>query len=132
MDKVKFAELVNVLKQLQRGTHNINPTRHLYPNNAVAMELDRWWLNYFQSAEHTNRQLAAQALDLVNALYPFEVEDHNTVRVLRVIEYVGPREWVESTIEKSVVGTRQIDKDKKIHAATIGLYPEYLHPPTKG
>jgi hypothetical protein len=50
----------------------------------------------------------------------------DTVRVLRIIEYVGPRDWVEATVAKSIHGTREIDKDKRISAATIGAFPEIL------
>lgn len=46
------------------------------------------------------------------------------VRVLRVIEYVGTRERVEKVVEKSIHGTRFVDEDLTIRAATIGEYPE--------
>lgn len=29
----------------------------------------------------------------------------DTVRVLRVVEYIGPRDWVETTLRKSIQGT---------------------------
>lgn len=48
------------------------------------------------------------------------------VRVLRVIEYVGPRQWVEETIARSVHGTKKIGPGE-IRAATLGTYPEVLH-----
>jgi hypothetical protein len=51
------------------------------------------------------------------------------VRVLRILEYVGPREWVESTLQKTGVpanGCREVDKDKVIRSAIIGQYPEIL------
>lgn len=47
------------------------------------------------------------------------------VRVLRVIEYVGPREWVEKTVGNSVHGTKIIGPGC-ISAATLGTYPEVL------
>ena len=50
------------------------------------------------------------------------------VRVLRVIEYVGPRAWVETTVAKSVHGTEEIGPGRFIHAATVGTYPEILAP----
>ena len=48
------------------------------------------------------------------------------VRVLRVLEYVGPREWVERTLANSIQGERRIGPDRVIRAATLGLYPEVL------
>ena len=48
------------------------------------------------------------------------------VRVLRVIEYVGPRERVESTVAKSIHGTKDAGLGLTIRAATIGAYPEIL------
>lgn len=48
------------------------------------------------------------------------------VRVLRVIEYVGPRSWVEKTIANSIHGTKDVGMGGKISAATIGAYPEIL------
>jgi len=51
------------------------------------------------------------------------------VRVLRILEYVGPREWVEMTMQKNAVpsnGCYQVDKDKFIRSAVIGQYPEIL------
>lgn len=60
----------------------------------------------------------------------------DTVRVLRVIEYVGPRAWVERTISDSINGTKILQVGGqicKINAATIGEYPEILKdlPPSK-
>ncbi len=54
------------------------------------------------------------------------------VRVLRVIEYIGPRSWVESTVARSIHGTKDLNNfigdkpPKMIRAATIGTYPEIL------
>ena len=48
------------------------------------------------------------------------------IRVLRIIEYVGPRDWVEKTVEKSIHGTKAMDNGAVIRAATIGGYPEIL------
>ena len=55
----------------------------------------------------------------------------DTIRVLRVIEYVGPREAVEELISKSIHGERcymRNGKDIVIRAATLGTYPEILNP----
>lgn len=50
----------------------------------------------------------------------------DTVRVLRIIEYVGPRDRVEETIATSVHGTRNCGRGLFVRAATIGSYPELL------
>lgn len=49
------------------------------------------------------------------------------VRVLRVIEYIGPRGWVEDIVSRSIQGTKKIGKDTFIRGATIGNYPEILN-----
>lgn len=49
------------------------------------------------------------------------------VRVLRVIEYVGPRPWVEEIVSKSIHGTKIFGNgDRCVRAATVGTYPEFL------
>lgn len=51
------------------------------------------------------------------------------VRVLRIVEYVGPREAIESQIERSIHGTRRfpvVDGEVVITATTLGTIPELL------
>jgi hypothetical protein len=51
------------------------------------------------------------------------------VRVLRVIEYVGSKEWVEQQVEQSIHGIKKIKQPHgggEIRVATIGVYPELL------
>lgn len=53
------------------------------------------------------------------------------VRVLRVLEYVGDREWVENTIELSIQGVRAFHDEARgvggeVRAATVGVYPDYV------
>lgn len=51
------------------------------------------------------------------------------VRVLRVIEYVGDRQWVEGQVDKSIHGTKIPNPrfpHNQIRVATIGTYPEIL------
>lgn len=48
------------------------------------------------------------------------------VRVLRVIEYTGPRALVEAQVERSLHGTKRLTNGVTIKAATIGEYPELL------
>lgn len=46
------------------------------------------------------------------------------IRVLRVIEYVGPRSRVEETVARSIHGEKDAGRGLTIKAATIGTYPE--------
>lgn len=59
---------------------------------------------------------------------------HDTIRVLRIIEYTGPRDWVERQIEHSITGTKEIESSTRemctIRVATIGTYPEILETAT--
>lgn len=52
------------------------------------------------------------------------------VRVLRIVEYVGPRAAVEKLVNSSIHGSRKVGRDGDgvitIRAATIGNYPEVL------
>ena len=52
------------------------------------------------------------------------IED--TIRVLRVIEYVGPRSRVESAVAQSIHGEKDAGSGLIIRAATVGIYPEIL------
>lgn len=47
------------------------------------------------------------------------------IRVLRVIEYVGPRSRVEETVSNSIHGEKHFG-GLTIRAAVIGEYPEIL------
>ncbi len=49
------------------------------------------------------------------------------VRVLRVIEYAGERDRVETLVANSIHGEKQVG-GLTIKAATIGTYPEILEP----
>lgn len=54
----------------------------------------------------------------------------DVVRVLRVIEYVGPRNDVERCVANSIQGQRtfgRVGAEVTIKAATIGTYPEILN-----
>lgn len=48
------------------------------------------------------------------------------VRVIRIIEYEGPRSWVEATLAKSIQGEKRVTENAIIRAATLGLFPEIL------
>lgn len=49
------------------------------------------------------------------------------VRVLRVIEYEGPREWVEHTVARSIQGEKEVGNGRVIRAATVAIYPKILY-----
>lgn len=51
----------------------------------------------------------------------------DTVRVLRVIEYVGPRDRVERVVSMSIHGEKDVGDGLLIRAATIGAYPEIIN-----
>lgn len=50
----------------------------------------------------------------------------DTIRVLRIIEYSGPRAQVEIQVRNSVHGEREGIRGVTIRAATIGEFPEIL------
>lgn len=50
----------------------------------------------------------------------------DTVRILRVIEYIGPRDKVEDQVVRSLHGEKRLPSGVTIKAATIGAYPEIL------
>ena len=54
----------------------------------------------------------------------------DTVRVLRIVEIVGPRDLVEKQVASSLhgmrLGAKSDDGQVVIRAATIGEYPEVL------
>lgn len=57
----------------------------------------------------------------------------DTIRVLRLIEYVGPRDAVEKCVSGSINGTRIIhngDKTFRIRIVTLGEVSEILGPLT--
>lgn len=51
--------------------------------------------------------------------------DEDIVRVIRILEYVGPRKHVEETLERSIKGT-DTHKNLTIRAATLGDFPEIM------
>lgn len=58
----------------------------------------------------------------------------DTIRVLRILEYVGPRSEIEKTLSNSIQGEIRLGRSV-IRAATLGLFPEILEsdsaePPT--
>ncbi len=48
------------------------------------------------------------------------------VRVLRIIEYTGPRTLVEANVQNSIHGEKRLPNGVVIRVATIGNYPEVL------
>lgn len=53
------------------------------------------------------------------------------IRILRIIEYTGPRAAVEKQVEMSLHGEREGMHGCKIRAATLGLFPEILESASK-
>lgn len=53
-------------------------------------------------------------------------QKEDVVRVLRIIEYIGPRSWVENTVTRSIHGKRMINADSSITVVTLTEYPEIL------
>ena len=55
---------------------------------------------------------------------------NDIVRVLRILEYVGEREWVEETLKKGNVpasGIKVVNKTDCIKSALIDNFPEILN-----
>ena len=52
--------------------------------------------------------------------------DSEIIRVLRIVEYTGPREWVEKTLKTSLPKEHSFGKSCIIRTATIGTFPEIL------
>lgn len=50
----------------------------------------------------------------------------DTIRVLRIIEYIGPRDLVEEQIKRSIHGTKNWGNGITINVATLGTFPEIL------
>lgn len=50
----------------------------------------------------------------------------DTIRVLRVIEYTGPRDKVEDQVARSLHGEKRLPNGVVIRAVTVGSYPEVL------
>jgi hypothetical protein len=50
----------------------------------------------------------------------------DTIRILRIYEFVGPRNEVESQVAQSIQGSKILDNGIVITAATMGTYPEVL------
>lgn len=48
------------------------------------------------------------------------------VRVLRVYEFIGPRDLVEQQVSRSLKGTKILPNGMAIRSATVGDYPEIL------
>lgn len=48
------------------------------------------------------------------------------VRVLRIIEYTGPRDKVEDQVARSLHGEKRFTSGVVIKAVTVGGYPEIL------
>ena len=54
------------------------------------------------------------------------MSSQDIVRVLRVVEYVGPRKRVEEVVARSIFSSKDAGQGLTIRAATIGSYPDVL------
>ena len=49
------------------------------------------------------------------------------IRVIRILEYTGPRSWVEKTIAGNIIkGSQKFGGDKIIREAILGDFPEIV------
>lgn len=58
-----------------------------------------------------------------------QAKTEDTVRVIRILEYVGPRSWVEKTLQKSAIqGTKDLGGDGRalITSVILGTFPEIV------
>jgi hypothetical protein len=47
------------------------------------------------------------------------------MKVIRVLKYEGPEEWIKDTLSKSLPdGTRYIGSDRQIAVVTLGVMPD--------
>ena len=54
------------------------------------------------------------------------------VRVIRIVQYVGPRKFVEETVKNSIHGTYEIKtQNLAITAVTLGTFPETISVPNE-
>ncbi len=60
---------------------------------------------------------------LLDEVEAAEAPAKEIVRVLRVLEYVGERSWVEQTVARAIHGEKHFPPGV-IKAATVGVYPE--------
>ena len=57
------------------------------------------------------------------------MSSQDQIRVLRIVEYVGDRAWVERQVAQSLHGTREVSWKEgkgKITSATLHEFPEVL------
>lgn len=50
----------------------------------------------------------------------------DTIRILRVVEFTGPREQVERQVANSLHGEKRLSNGVVIRVATLGAFPEIL------
>lgn len=52
-----------------------------------------------------------------------ELPPDEMVSVFRLLEYRGPRTWVEETVSRSIHGTRIVERGKMITGVTVNDFP---------
>lgn len=93
--------------------------------NAMIDDLGRQLADADLASAVMRKELHAAGLFMAN-----QTEELNRPqRVLRIIEYSGPRQWVEDTVRKAIHGTYTVDRAGgvcNITATTLHEYPEAL------
>lgn len=96
-------------------------------------ELDKISDDVLLKVPHFGRKSLREVRELIASVKPPERKQFakpDIVRVLRLIEYVGPRHLVEEQVRESIHGTRYGIRDEagsvQITGVTIGEFPESL------
>lgn len=77
-------------------------------------------------SESVRQQMAAALEDARRYTGKLYSALNEPCRVLRLVEYIGPREWVEETVRRAVHGTHRFDNGKSVTGVTLTEYPEVL------
>lgn len=103
-----------------------NPIRELVGSVISSMisepGMDRVW----KSFSDAQRERAVNLLESEVRKHVCSQVSHDTIRVLRLIEFQGPRAAVEEQIKHSVHGTKRLPSGVEITATTLGEFPEII------
>lgn len=86
---------------------------------------DRPLAEIFSSSEHGEREVVDEIgrRKRASAKRGPQLPPDEPVSVIRVLEYRGPRTWVEDTVRRSIHGTRIVETGKSITGATVSDFP---------
>lgn len=62
----QHSALISALKDIARGHHDPTPTRRLHLSNTDAGQVDDWWQAYYLDNDARNKEIARNALRLVD------------------------------------------------------------------